>query len=461
MTKSAKLLLLSVVGVAGIAFVGCSGLSKARLAFRSWARDEPDFDALEEHRAAQRTPQVADATRTASEPEPAAPYWTDYRGPGRLGEYSESLLAWDWPKDGPPLLWRQPVGASYSSVVVAHGLAFTMEQRRAGEAVAAYDVETGREVWVHSWDYRFYESLSKEGPRGTPVLAGERLFAMGAGGDLWCLDSRTGEVLWQRGVLADAEAENLFYGLAATPLVVGDRLIVLSGEPDANGAGALAYALDSGEPLWRSLPEKMAYASPVRATLLGRDQVLILTASRLVGIDPSDGVELWSFPWEVSNELTCTQPVVVAEDRVLLSSGYGKGAALVVLESEGGAVSARREWRSGRFKMRFNEPVRRDGHVYGLDEGVLACLDLATGERVWRGERYGYGQLLLAGDRLLILGDEGDVIAVAATPEAFTELARFHAIDGLTMNVPALADGRLFVRNDRELACFDLRPAAQ
>jgi len=444
------LVLLALV-LGAILVPSCDRTRGIYVAIRSTLQEEPDYDRLEADRA-QRAKGPAAPVRADG----PAPYWTDYRGPGRRGEYDETPILTEWPVEGLALQWRTPVGAGYGSVTVAEGLVFSLEQRREDEALAAYALETGHEVWVDAWPGRFDELMSGEGPRSTPVYAAGRVFALGATGELRCVAAATGELRWRMDLLVESASENLLYGLSASPLISGEHLVVVAGTPAEGGATVLALDRATGEERWRALTDRGSYASPLLARLGEREQLIIATGSNLVGLEPTTGEVLWSFPWAVQQELTCAQPIVLDAHRVLLSGGYGKGATLVEVTAGETGWSASEVWSAPSMKNRFNSSVLHEGHVYGLDEGILACIDAATGKRVWKGGRYGYGQLLLAQGYLIVLGEDGDLMLVAATPEGHRELHRFRALEGLTFNVPAAAHGRLLLRNKLELACYAL-----
>lgn len=406
----------------------------------------------------------ADATSTpADDPAAAtmpvgrgmAPFWTDFRGPRRDGHYTERALALPWPASGPREVWRQPVGAGYASFVVAGARLFTIEQRRRQEVVAAYDIETGREVWTDAWDAEFREFMGGDGPRSTPTWHDGRLYALGATGEFRAFDAASGRVLWSRNILDDNGATNLQWGMAASPLVVDDLVIVLPGGP--GGRSVVAYHRVTGAPVWRALDDQAAYASPMVVTLAGVRQLLVMSASRAMGLAIEDGSLLWEYPWTTMYNVNAAQPIVVDEGRVFLSSGYGKGAALVEVAREDGRFAARAVWENIGMKNRFSSSVLHEGVVYGLDEGILGAVDVMTGERHWKAGRYGHGQVLLASGHLLVLTEDGDLVLVRATPERHDEVSRVSSLRGKTWNVPALADGRLFVRNTTEMAAYDLR----
>ena len=381
-------------------------------------------------------------------------YWTNYRGPARDGRYDEAPIRTAWPAEGLPLLWKQPIGGGYASFVVAEGMAFTIEQRRRQEIVAAYDVETGRELWTHGSDAEFIESMGGDGPRATPTWEAGRLWALGAEGDLRCFDSKTGKLHWSRNILTDNGASNLQWGMAAAPLIVDDKIVVLPG--GRSGKSVVAYNKLSGAPVWRSLNDTQAYVSPMLVTLAGKRQILVETANRVVGLAVEDGSLLWETSWNTDMGINCSQPIVIDANRFFLSSGYGKGAALVAISNSGDGLTARKVWENSSMKNKFNSSVLYEGNVYGLDEGILTCVDATTGDRKWKGGRYGYGQVILASGHLVVITDTGELVLVKATPDKHTEVAKFSAIEGKTWNYPAIAEGRLLVRNQTQMACFDL-----
>lgn len=380
-------------------------------------------------------------------------YWTDFRGPNRDGRYEERAVQTRWPEKGLPQIWKQPVGVGYASFVIADGRAYTIEQRRAQETVAAYDVATGRELWTQGWAAEFTDSTG-DGPRATPTWSDGKLYAVGATGELRCLDAGSGKILWGKNILSDNGAGNLPWGVAASPLVVDDKVVVMAG--GGGGKSIVAYNKQTGAPVWKSQGDTASYTSPMLVTLAGQRQVLAVTASRVLGLAPEDGSLLWSHPWETSMGINVSQPLIVDKNRFFISAGYGKGAALMEITGSGKSLSARKVWENTLMKNKFNSSVLHNGHVYGLDEGILTCLDVNTGERKWKGGRYGYGQVLLASGHLIVIADNGELALVRAAPDQYSELSRFAALSGRSWNVPAIADGRLLVRNATEMAAFNI-----
>ena len=387
---------------------------------------------------------------------PAAPsrnYWTNFRGPKRDGRYDEATVSTNWPSTGLPVVWKQPVGVGYASFVVADGKAYTIEQRRSQEVVAAYDINNGRELWTQKWNAEFSDSTG-DGPRATPTWEQGRVYALGATGELRCLDANNGSVIWGKNILNDNSAKNLPWAMAASPLIVDDKVIVLPG--GGNGKSVVAYNKNTGAPVWKALGDPQAYVSPMLVELAGRRQIVVVSSYRVVGLAPENGALLWSYPWDTDMGINVSQPIMVDKNRFFISSGYGKGAALVEVKGSGDSFTASTVWENKNMKNKFNSSVLHNGYVYGLDEGILVCLDVNTGERKWKEGRYGYGQVVLAGNHLIVTSDQGDLALVNASPDKYTEVARFSAVQGQTWNYPAIANGKLLVRNSNEMAAFDI-----
>ncbi len=466
-TKIAGSLAIAAILVAHLVYVfgmrvelGGGGMSP----IFSFGTPERHFDRLEESRASQQaepsatastaspaatsTPATTEATPTAGKP---LPWWTDFRGPGRDGVYPGEILT-VWPEAGLERLWKQPVGGGYASFVFGEGRAFTIEQRRQNEAVAAYDVRTGRELWTHSYPALFQETMGGEGPRATPTYHEGLVYSLGATGEMRVLDARTGSVKWAKNIIAESGASNIQWGMSGSPLIVDDKVIVQPGGPA--GKSVVAYDKLTGQPVWHSLDDRQAYTSPMLVTLAGNRQILTVTATRVAGLAVEDGKLLWDFPWTTQFDINSSQPIVTGGNRFLISAGYGHGAALVEVKSDGESYVAKALWQNTRLKNRFNSSVLYEGHVYGLDENILACIRVSDGALMWKGGRYGYGQLLLAGGHLVVITESGELALVKATPQSHIEVARFDAIEGKTWNVPAIENGLLLVRNAREMACF-------
>ena len=375
--------------------------------------------------------------------------WPAFRGPERDGVIRGVRLNTDWAASPPVELWRRPIGPAWSSFAVRGNLLYTQEQRGDDEVVAAYDVTTGKPVWRHRNAARFWESNGGAGPRGTPTLSNGRVYTFGATGILNALDAGDGSVVWSRNAASDTGAQVPDWGFASSPLVLDDVVFV-------GVAGQLAaYDLASGEPRWFGPAGGVSYSSPHLLTIDGVAQILLLSEAGVTSLAPADGKLLWEHRWR---GYPIVQPARTADGDVLISVSDSSGTRrLAVAHGSGGWIVAER-WTSIGLKPYFNDFVVHEGHAFGFDGFMLACIDLEDGKRKWKGGRYGNGQLVLLPDEdlLLVLSEDGELALVGATPGQFTELARFPAIEGKTWNHPVLVGDVLLVRNGQEMAAFRL-----
>ncbi|WP_339735044.1 PQQ-binding-like beta-propeller repeat protein [uncultured Gimesia sp.] len=393
--------------------------------------------------------------------------WPAFRGAERDGIVRDQTIRTDWNKHPPELLWKHPVGAGWSSFCVIGNRAFTQEQRGEQETVVCYDVQTGNQIWTHTDPVRFSETLGGVGPRATPTFDEGLLYTMGGIGILNCLKAGTGELVWSYDLLKEGDLKNLEWGMSGSPLIWENLVIVNQGvqksDSKAENQSVIAFHKGSGEKAWASGTHKSSYSAPQFAMLNGTPQVLIFHSKGLESFSPQDGTSLWFFPWTNQPGVNAAQPILLDDTSLYLGSGYGAGSTRlkVTVSDQAPEAKVTQDWESQSLKLKFNSAVQRDGFVYGLDEGILTCLNLETGKRSWKRGRYGYGQMLLVGSHLLILAEDGRVELVKADPEKYEQVAEFQAIAGQTWNHPALAHGKLFVRNSEEAACFDLSPASK
>jgi outer membrane protein assembly factor BamB len=449
-----SLLVIVAAGWACIRGVRFTGNMEPIIILR-WERN-PDR-VLEAH----RRQQAALAAPVVAEPSPAkATDFPEYRGRQRDGIVHGPALARDWKTHPPRLLWRQPIGGGYAAFAVAGHVAVTIEQRRDSEAVVCYDTATGGEFWVHAYPAHFSESLGGDGPRATPTIADGEVYSLGATGRLVCLDLKSGQLKWGVNILQDNE--NVPWGMSGSPLVYDQLVVVNPGvqRSSASAKAVVAYDRANGRPVWSTGDSKAGYSSPMLATLGGRRQVILLDGAGLAGYDSQSGNELWRFSWPTFQDINVAQPVVLDGDRIFISSGYDKGCALIHVAESAGKWSVSPLWQNKSMRCKFTSPVAFQGFLYGLDEGILTCVDQETGERKWRDGRYGHGQLLRAADLLVILSETGKLVLVEATPAGHHELGSIPALEGKTWNNPALADGKAFLRNSEEMACYDLAATA-
>ncbi|NIM00117.1 MAG: PQQ-binding-like beta-propeller repeat protein, partial [Acidobacteria bacterium] len=326
-------------------------------------------------------------------------------------------------------------------------------QRGDEERTTCHDLRSGEVLWSHAELVRHEEPLGGPGPRATPAIDGERVFSMGATGILNALDLQTGERLWRVDVALTAGVGRPIYGFAASPVVQGDRVIVVAG----GNRGRSLYAFDktTGEVVWSGGNAPYGYATPVVGTVAGVEQWVALSEGSVNGIDAADGTLLWSQAWPQPTEHT-VQPKLLSGDRVLVSSGYGVGAKMYRLKAGDSGIDVDILWESIRLKAKFSDFVIREDHVYGLDDGILTAVALDDGSRAWKKGRYGHGQLLLVDDLLLILAEDGSVALVEARPDEYVEHGRIPVLEGKTWNHPALAGSSLLVRNAQEAVLLEL-----
>ncbi len=390
--------------------------------------------------------------------------WPGYRGPRRDGIVQGVKLRSDWQQRPLKEVWRHPVGLGWSSFAVAGDFAFTQEQRGPKECVVCYGVKDGTEVWVHADDaiLSIVELNGDDGPHGTPEFHDGRVYTLGGTGLLNCLDARTGRCLWQNDILKDSGAEgqptkNIEWGMSGSPLVVDDLVIVSPGSE--HNRATIAYHRLTGKIVWGSDLYQGGYAAPRVETIHGVRQAVVFHGTGIAGHDLADGRLLWEFPWTNAPKVNAAQPIVFDDGSVLFGSGYGKGTARISLTPKADDLwETKLRWETSKFRPKFNDCVLKDGFVYGLDDGILACLNPEDGKLKWkdRAGHFGYGQLLLVDDVLLILSEAGELIQVRASPESFQEITRMKALDRVCWNHLAIAQGKLFVRNNHTAACFEL-----
>lgn len=387
----------------------------------------------------------------------AQPEWPGFRGPARDGQYDGPAINTDWSNSPPELLWKVPVGPGWSSFVVAGKLLFTQEQRGPHEAIVCYSADDGQEVWVQQIESRFEESLGGPGPRATPTIAAGSLFVQGANGQLLRLNASNGQIVWETDLRKIADREPPTWGFSSSPLIVDSVAIVhAGGEGDK---GTLAFDIETGDLTWSAPAGDHSYSSPQLTELAGQQNVLMLTNNELTLIDPKTGKVRMTHEWQ-HNGYRALQPQLVDGDSLLLPSGLGTGTRRIKVTKDDSGWSAEEIWTSRFFKPDFNDLVVHDGYIYGFDVAIFACIDLQTGDRVWKKGRYGSGQVLLLKESkaLLVVSEKGEIVLLKADPSGHHELARIEAVEGKTWNHPVVVGDRLYLRNGKEAACYRLPP---
>ena len=389
--------------------------------------------------------------------------WTQFLGPQRNGMSSEKNLVSQWPANGPAIAWRTPLGVSMSSVVVSDARAYTLFQDESDLYAVALDAVTGKELWRTRFADA-YENAMGNGPRATPTVADGQLFVFTGDGVLAAFNTKDGKELWKVNVPKSLKGEASEYGMSCSPLVLGATIITHTGNPDAAVA---AFDTKTGKNLWKSATGKAGYSSPVLMTLAGKEQIVTLTADGAFGLQTTDGTVLWKFPFPTEYDCNTACPVKVGDSEVLISAGENHGTALLQITANGQKLSAEEVWSSygkdSQLRAEWQTPVIYDGHLYGLDNSGsagpitnLVCIRLEDHETVWQKARFGKSNLILADGKLFLTTMNGEVVIVEASPAGFKELGRAELME-TTRQAPTLSNGFLFVRDDKEVICIDVR----
>ena len=394
----------------------------------------------------------------ATEPGRESPGWSQFRGPNRDGVSAETGLLDHWSDRGPEIVWRVSAGAGYSGVAIVSEAVFAMWQEGDRQLLLGLNAATGEERWRQSLGPA-YTSPYGNGPRATPVVHGGTVFAVDAQGHLHAVKASDGKRLWERD-LASLGGRVPSSGYSSTPIVERDRLIVEIGAEDG---AFVAFDTTSGDPVWRAGSDVSGYSSPIAITVAGIRQVVFFGASGLFAVAPQDGRVLWSYSWEsrcpaTGVPLNAASPIHIPPDRIFISSAYGpdEGAAVLRIVEEDGRFTVEQVWRNSVLNTQINSAIYVDGMLYGFDRGTLKSIDAATGQERWRSRGFHRGSLIAADGKLIVLGEQGKLALVAATPEQYRELASAQALEGRSWTSPSLAGGRLYLRNDSTLLCLDL-----
>lgn len=411
--------------------------------------------------------ELAAATLIEAEPAPPSAGWPQWRGPNRDGVVHAPDLLTDWPEDGPPLLWQKSIGLGYSSFAVKDGRLYSLFQEGQREVVACWRIEDGQEVWRHAYDCP-HSPRDYPGPRSTPTLDGDRLYVVGSAGLLLCLNLADGSPCWQHDLRAELGASMPQWGFAFSTLVDGDLVFTAPG--GRNGSSIAAFNKKTGDLVWNKLDDPAGYSSPMAVTVAGTRQIIFFTGDSLVGVKANTGELCWRFPWSTSFNVNAATPIIFQArkdgqtlDYVFISSGYDKGCALVKIAANGASgLEAKMVYRGNQICSHFASPVRRGAYVYGIDDARLTCMDLRTGRVQWTRAGVNKGSLLRVDDHLLVLTENGKLLLYDARPEAVEDArAEARPFRNRCWTMPVLADGRLFLRDERQMKCLDLKKHAE
>jgi outer membrane protein assembly factor BamB len=379
--------------------------------------------------------------------------WPQWRGPNRDGVSKETGLLKQWPADGPALVWKAAgAGRGYSSFSVANGKLYTMGLRGDKEFVIAFDVANGKEAWATAHPSGAFHNDRGDGPRGTPTVDGNRVYALGGNGDLSALDAATGKLVWTKNILQEFGARNITWGISESPLIVGNRLLVNAGGP---GASIVALNKSDGSLVWKSQSDRAGYSSAIPVEINGGTQVVFFTHQRAVGLDLKDGRLLWEYARPANDVANAATPIARG-NRIFISSDYGTGGGVVEIKPDG---TAQEVWFTKDVRNHHSSSVLVGDHLYGFSSAILMAVKFDTGEVAWRDRSVGKGSLVYADGRLYCFSENGVMGLVEATPSGYVEKGRFRIQQGElpTWTHPVVAGGRLYLRDQDTIYAYDVR----
>jgi outer membrane protein assembly factor BamB len=390
--------------------------------------------------------------------------WPQFLGPTRDGVYAGGDLATSWPKEGPPIVWQQKVGAGFSGPVVASGRLVLFHRDGNNAVIEAMDARTGKGVWRFEYPTDYSDDFGFDpGPRATPAIADGKVFTYGAEGLIHAVDFKTGKKLWSVDAVARFNSGKGFFGRACSPLVEGSAVLLNIGGSD--GAGIIALDKDTGKLLWKASGEEASYSSPTVASFGGKRRALFFTRSNLTSLDPANGRIDFEFPWKpaISASVSAAVPLVIG-DQVFISASYQAGAALLRVRD----AATETVWSGDDIlSNQYATSVHRDGFLYGVEGrvdhapgGSLRCVELKTGKVRWNSDALGAPLVTLAGDQLLVLTDKGMLMIAPASTEDFKPVSRAQVLSFLVRAHPAIADGFFYARSKDRLVCVDLRKSS-
>ncbi len=378
--------------------------------------------------------------------------WPQWRGPNRDGISNETGLLKQWPADGPPLAWKtKGAGNGYSSIVISNGKLYTMGLRGDREFIVAFDVATGKEAWATAHGKAFRNDQG-DGPRGTPTVDGDRVYALGGNGDLTALDARTGKLVWTKNILQEFGGSNITWGISESPLVLGNKILVNAGGSDAS---IVALNKSDGSVIWKSQSDKPGYSSAIPLSLNGLTQVVFFTGRRAVGLDANDGRLLWEYRKPANGTANAATPVARG-NRVFISSDYGTGGGVVEIKPDN---TAQEIWFSNQMRNHHSSSVLIGDYLYGFSGSFLTAMKFDTGEMGWRDRSVGKGSLVYADGHLYCFSENGVVGLVEVSPAGYKEKGRFRIQQDSqpTWSHPVVAGGRLYLRDQDTIYAYDVK----
>lgn len=388
--------------------------------------------------------------------------WPQFLGPERNGISAETGLLNEWTDSSVAEVWRADGGVGMSGLAIRDGKLVTLIQDAGRQRVVAHNAKTGEQLWQNPIAPAFRNAMGN-GPRATPTIVGDQVFVFTGEGILAALNFSNGKTIWKLDVFNETGGKSAEYGTACSPLVTGDLVIVTVGAPAATMA---AYDIKTGDKVWGTGDDPAGYSSPSLLTVAGQKQLIAFTGNSLLGLQPKTGAKRWRYPYVTEYRCNTATPISV-DGNIFISSGENHGAVMLGLNVNSDTFAVREVWQSQGVKsvMRneWQTSILLGGHLYGFDNvgsagqvTHLTCIEASTGKRVWQKPRFGKGNMIAADGKLFISTMKGEVVIARASPDSYQELGRKLVID-TTRQAPALADGRLYLRDDKEIVCLDVR----
>jgi len=382
--------------------------------------------------------------------------WPQWLGPNRNGISAETGLLKSWPATGPKILWRIPLGEGFSGVSISQGRAYTLFSQGNDEFVVCLAAATGKELW-RARSGSTFKDTNGNGPRSTPTVHSEVVYALGAHGKLFALQTAGGKKLWSHDLKKEFKTSGPARdgGFSTSPLIEGNLLLVEAGGGEGNSF--IAFNKQSGAMVWKVESDRAAFASPIAITVNGVRQIVFFSATGAIAMSPADGKVFWRLPWKTDDDVNAATPLFIPPDKVFISSGYDVGATLLRIKADNATARIEEIWKSKVMQNIYTSSILQGDYLYGFDGGMLKCIELNTGAEKWTQRGFGVGTLIYADGHLIVLGDKGKLALVEAAPTGYKEKAVAEILDGRCITVPALAGGKLYLRNAKELICLDVR----
>ena len=381
--------------------------------------------------------------------------WSQWLGPNQDGVSHDTNLLTEWSVNRPQILWRVPIGDGFSGISIAKGRGYTMDTMDGKEFIYCFDISKGKEIWRFQSDEVYLDSMGGHGPRSTPTIEKNMLFAISAHGKIYALNAQNGNKIWSHNLKRQFGGKTPRWGFSTSPLIEEDLVLVEVG--GRSNASLVAFDKNSGNIIWKSGKNKIGgYSSPIAITSYDIRQAIFFTGNYLVSVAPTSGKIYWKHPWETSYDVNASTPVLIPGDKLFISSGYGVGATTLQMKLNNESIDVEEVWRSKVMKNQFGTAVLNGDYLFGFDARILVCINANTGKEMWRQRGYGQGTLILADNHLIMLSDKGKLALVEASSSGFKEKASMQVLDGRCWTVPTLSGGKLYLRSMSEIVCLKI-----